>query len=603
MALKTSVSGTALRVKLENWRGSAPLKISHATVALSAGFLSSGLPSPKPSTSFTPLTFGGAAGTTVPIGGMVWSDPLPYTVTANKYLLVSYQLANSVPTLPEHSWANTATEYVSQPGTGDHTADPDSTLDVFVHNGYYGWHTDILTEVDVATAGVPTLAVVGDGLIDAGPGDGESGGGKSVRLSDVLGQAAPTTASPFGTVSSGMKANELMRDDPRSVVYNGRTYTAGGPSLLSRIDRDVLSLPGLKTVVINQGLSDVLHGRTAADLVTTGYPELLSYIQGRHIDVTMFGLTPCAGYAGEGAAGTTSYDPCTDGIDDQRQMVNGELSERDNPFPSDVSAYYYLNSDDAVGIANPTTGRVALDPNAAFSDRVNLTNAGFAALASANLGATDTWLLDDLTGSDTASDTASDTRNPFLTGAGANPLSTTTGASSVADTTFGNVLSLDGATGRAATTIAPVNTAKSFSLSAWVKAADLTADRTIAAQNGTTGWTYRLEYRKADNAWEFVTTSADVAAPTQYQVRATAGPAAGTWTHLTVTYNSTTRTASLYVNGVQSGTATVPALWQGTGSFALGRGSGWFKGQLSTAQVWGYALSPTQVEALFRRVR
>src|SRR5581483_7063768 len=153
IALKPSVSGSTARIKLDNALGTSALLIGHATIALDS--TSGGLPTAQPLNNNppTPLTFGGQPGTTIPAGGMVYADPpssLP--VTANQWLLLSFNLTNSVPYLVQHSWANTAYEYLSAVGSGDKTGD--TTGAPFTGTGtFQGWFTDVLTDVDVATSG------------------------------------------------------------------------------------------------------------------------------------------------------------------------------------------------------------------------------------------------------------------------------------------------------------------------------------------------------------------------------------------------------------------------------------------------------------------
>ena len=66
---------------------------------------------------------------------------------------------------------------------------------------------------------------------------------------------------------------------------------------------------------------------------------------------------------------------------------------------------------------------------------------------------------------------------------------------------------------------------------------------------------------------------------------------------------------SLYVNGQQQTsqpTNTNPV--STTGALAIGRGqtsgtaANYFPGNISTTQVWDYALTPTQVSALYKRI-
>ncbi len=74
-------------------------------------------------------------------------------------------------------------------------------------------------------------------------------------------------------------------------------------------------------------------------------------------------------------------------------------------------------------------------------------------------------------------------------------------------------------------------------------------------------------------------------------------------------YDAASGQASLLVNGTPAGTAAVPATFNGTGSFILGRAlSGgtpddYWDGRLSDVQTWAYALTPDQVTALYQQIR
>jgi len=108
--------------------------------------------------------------------------------------------------------------------------------------------------------------------------------------------------------------------------------------------------------------------------------------------------------------------------------------------------------------------------------------------------------------------------------------------------------------------------------------------------------------------WQFTINGSDAASPAQAVIT---GPAAasGTWTHLVGVYDAASGQASLFVNGTPAGTAAVPATFNGTGSFILGRAlSGgtqddYWNGSLSDVQTWTYALTPDQVTALYQQIQ
>jgi hypothetical protein len=612
VALKPSISGNTVRIKLDDALGGSKLVIGRATVARAAGS-----PSAVPTGTISTLTFGGATGVTIPAGGMVYSDPLSFAVTANQYLLVSFSLTNSVPFLVQHSWANTAHIYVSAPGSGDHTAD--TTAAAFTGtNTHDGWFSDVLTDLDVTTGGVTTQAVLGDGLIDAWQPNTAPTSGATLRLSDDLAADEPTTAAPYGTIAEGIESNHLLKDNPET--YNGNNV--GGPSALSRIDRDILDQPGLNTVVLYQGLNDLLNGASADDLDRDGYSQLLSYMQANTVDVIAVGLTPCDGYGGDGATGNSTNDRCTDTVDDNRIDVNSWLSGFANPqqmSPGTHPAMFYIDADAAIGILDTDSGRTKLDPHAGIAtDHVNLTDPGYAALATAYLGPQNSWQLGDGvnptdgtidTNVTDADDSASNLGNPYLKDnllVGARDATLAGGAGWAFDPTRGGVLSLDGATGTADTNGSVLDTSGSYSVSAWVKMTNTTTYNTIASQEpGAAGTVpaFYLQYSKSVNAWNFVVNKTSTGGG-QVGAHATTAPALNTWTHLVGVYNAATHSLSLYVNGALAATASYTTPWNATGNFDIGHAgaSNYFPGQISTLQAWNYALTGPQVTALFQQI-
>lgn len=600
-AIKPSISGNNVRIKLDNSLSYGLIVIGHATLAQD-----SAPQSVLPTGQIHDLTFGGGAGVTLPIGGMAFSDPLPFTVTAGQYLLVSFTVTNSFPYLPQHSWASGAIQWITAVSAGDHAADTTSTA--FTGSGTRaGQFTDVVTELDVATNGIPTQAVVGDGLIDVGQ-PNTNPNGLGTRLPDVLAAAEPTAPFPYGTAAVGVHSNQILQDFPEAT---GSTEV-GGPSALSRIDRDLLAMPGLTTAVLEEGLDDVLNGASADDLDSNGYAQLLAYLQASNVTTVITGLTPCGGYAGDGATGLSTNDPCTAAVDDNRTTVNGWLGSNPLGFgPWSSPALFYVDADTAIGVPDQATGQFGLDPNAARTDRVNLSDAGYAALASAYLGPLDTWRLDDSIANPSAteaSDTASNDTNPMLLpgGTGRNPATLVGAVTWIADPNHGPVLSLDGASGGASTANSVLNTASSYSVSAWVSLASTANTAVVAAQEGSNTPAFALEYSASTGSWAVVSSASDsTSPPTIYTVHATGAPTLNAWTHLVAAYNATTSSLSLYINGTLAGTVIRPTPWNAGGTFDLGhiRSGGWFPGLLSDVQAWNYALTSTQIAALSQEIQ
>lgn len=162
-------------------------------------------------------------------------------------------------------------------------------------------------------------------------------------------------------------------------------------------------------------------------------------------------------------------------------------------------------------------------------------------------------------------------------------------------------------TSGAITTPGPVlNTAASFSVSAWVKLATAgSAFQTFVSQDGTTNSGFYLQYDPTDNRWALSTNSADSTGSTAHRALSPAAPVTGVWTHLVGVYNSASNAMTLYVNGVAGTTTTTSAAWNAIGSLAIGRGkyngsaTDWTTASIADVQVYGRAVSASEAAALY----
>ncbi|MFJ1760390.1 LamG-like jellyroll fold domain-containing protein [Amycolatopsis sp. NPDC088138] len=154
-----------------------------------------------------------------------------------------------------------------------------------------------------------------------------------------------------------------------------------------------------------------------------------------------------------------------------------------------------------------------------------------------------------------------------------------------------------------ATSARVLDLGKSFSVSAWVNAADLSKRRAVLSEDGDQSSGFALQYLETGK-WAFSLSNADVASPTLTSAVSTAAPSAGTWTHLTGVYDATAHTATLYVNGQAQQTVSATAAG-GTGPLVLGgaksagvRGT-LFKGSIDEAAAFGRALTASEVTTLY----
>jgi hypothetical protein len=381
MNLSPNVSvpaGAQVRIRLSNpgfisQDGTGPLSIGAATIAQS---YYGNIPGQAP----VPFTFARATSVTIPEGGDIYSDPLtlPFPVTAGKGLLVSLWIKNaSLHALPTDAWPSGASQAFSAYNSGNQTADQSGAPFTGTGSSWNG-ATSILAGLDVTTPaatiggvaspGAPTVVVSGDSVIDgwsskAAP---DSLNFPSARLAGQL--ASQGLAAGFGVVDAGIQSNQVLAD----------SSGGGGVSLLARLDRDILAEPDVGTVVINEGLQDVLRAGASTTIqqkLETGYGVLISQLNAFGVTVIAGTLTPCAGYSNStaGDACTTSTDPTVTTVDANRTAVNGYLSG--TAFPNCAAGF-----DSAVSnAASPEALQSAYDTG----DHVNLTTAGYAAIAAA----------------------------------------------------------------------------------------------------------------------------------------------------------------------------------------------------------------------------
>ncbi|WP_435189075.1 LamG-like jellyroll fold domain-containing protein [Streptomyces sp. bgisy126] len=150
-----------------------------------------------------------------------------------------------------------------------------------------------------------------------------------------------------------------------------------------------------------------------------------------------------------------------------------------------------------------------------------------------------------------------------------------------------------------------VNTAGSFTVSAWAKLSDLTTGRTVLSQDGDSVYGFVLYYA-ANTGWAFARPRTD-ALPLAYDraVSAPSAAVAGAWTHLVGVYDAQASKLRLYVNGTLAQEVAVSGNWEATGPFQIGRhkmGAGnydyEYKGGIDDVQVYGEALTAAQITSV-----
>ncbi|MEV6103655.1 SGNH/GDSL hydrolase family protein [Streptomyces sp. NPDC051940] len=348
LVVHTSAGGTAARIRLANTFAAAPVTVGGATVALRADGASA-------ATVPQPVTFdGGRPSAVMPAGAQAVSDPVGFDVPAGADLLVSFHLPGTVVSAPVHSLA-LQTSYVSAPGSGDRSGDQGG-------ENFTGqirtW--PFLTGVDVS-GGPGSVVTLGDSITDGTATTPDT----NRRWPDVLARRLRERpgAPVYGVLNQGISANRVASDRYQG---DGVSTDLGGVSAQNRLERDVLSQTGVRTVLVFEGVNDVRWGYSAADVID-GLRRIAERAHSRGLRVVAATILPCAGER-----------MCTAEADAQREAVNAFI--RDNGGVFDAVA-------DFDAVARDPQRPQALLPAYDSGDHLHPNETGLTALAeSVDLG-------------------------------------------------------------------------------------------------------------------------------------------------------------------------------------------------------------------------
>jgi lysophospholipase L1-like esterase len=337
--VRLSAGGKQLRVRFSNATGQYPLVIGAAHVAKPAADGAAGTIDPA---SDHALTFGGAAGVTVPPGAEVVSDPVDLVLPALSMVAISMFVPRWTGPAVIHLDGVTTT-YISD--NGDFTA---STTMPKPHTSTSRFFLD---EVDVEAAGQPAAVVtLGDSITDGYHSKVDANHRWPDRLAERL--AERQNAAPVGVVNAGVSGNRILHDHPEDLF---------GPNALARLDRDVLSTPGLKWVVLMEGINDIGHSTAgglaeqdvSTDQIIAGMKQIIARVHAKIYGAT---LTPYEGTVFHGyyqPEGEAKREAVNDWIrhGDFDAVIDFDAAVRDPDHPTRIRADYdegdHLHPNDA----------------------------------------------------------------------------------------------------------------------------------------------------------------------------------------------------------------------------------------------------------------
>lgn len=301
--LRVSLGGSAVRLRLSNAYGDRPLHIQSGSVALAAEG------SDIVAGTAQAITVHGRRDFVLGVGDTVLTDALPLRVRSLQRLAVSLYLpeGSGASTIHSTGMANAVTQRDQ-----DRTEAPRLRIDDQDDSRYF--LTDL--EVRVAASDAGAIVTVGDSTTD-GVGSALD---SDTRWPDQLAQRlqADPSLRHLAVANAGISGNRLIHDAHDPFL---------GQATLRRFDRDVLSKPGVRWVVLLQGINDITASRMFADpqqQVTAGQmiaamQELVTRAHAQGVCVMGATMLPR-----EGAQGARRHTPEGEAM---RQQVNAWIRE------------------------------------------------------------------------------------------------------------------------------------------------------------------------------------------------------------------------------------------------------------------------------------
>lgn len=276
MIVHMSIGGRRVRVQLSNAFGTSALHVGAAHIALHDK------DSAIVSGSDRPLTFSGKPSFTVPPAAEALSDPVDLDVPSLSDLVISLYIPQATP--PTVHLTGLHTTYISQPGDFAGAA---SIADAKTVQLWY-W----ISAVDVdAPPSAGLIVAFGDSITDGATSTPDTDRSWPSQLAQRL--AANQVTANLAIVNEGISGNRLLND-------------GAGVAALARFDRDVLSQPGVKWLIVLEGINDIgIGGRpgaeppdavTADDLIAA-HKQIIERAHMHGIKVIGGTLTPYVGAA------------------------------------------------------------------------------------------------------------------------------------------------------------------------------------------------------------------------------------------------------------------------------------------------------------------
>ena len=275
MIARVTVSGDALRIRLDNTFGGAPLSIGKAYVGhrIQGAAVAPG--------SNRQVFFSGSARVSVPAGGSVTSDPVQMHVLAQQDVAVSLHIPDAGVRPSQHGGAK-VTSYLTADGSGD-VADEDTAAPFTETTASMLW----LKAIDVSSSTSPgAIIAFGDSITDGTCSTVDA----HDRWEDLLAVRLALDAAGRGNadahkaiVNEGIGGNTITRENLQP--------PPNSPPGLDRFERDVLSHHGVTDVILFMGTNDIRREVPAGDVIV-GMQDIVMRAKARGLKVIGVTIIP-----------------------------------------------------------------------------------------------------------------------------------------------------------------------------------------------------------------------------------------------------------------------------------------------------------------------
>lgn len=321
--IRLGAAVSSVRLRVSNEVGEQPIKIGRMTLATEGG-------------AAVPVTFGGVASVDLAPGMVLVSDPVPATVPTFGVITVQTWLPETV----RGAVRRTAVRI----GPGDVPVPADADL---------VRRQSVISAVIGQTPREPVVVMaLGDSITEGATSTlGADADWPSV-LARRLHEQCP---GGYVVLNAGISGNQVIR--------HGRS-----PSVLMRLDRDVLSMPGVDFVILIEGINDIRHagdpsrpGLDAADVIL-GYRQTVDRL---------------AQHGVRAIGGTVTAFEGSERYDERSAQSRHAL----NAFIRDGGVFYGVADFDAA--TRDPAAPEAMQAAYARDDRLHPNDAGYAAMAGA----------------------------------------------------------------------------------------------------------------------------------------------------------------------------------------------------------------------------